>query len=122
MIPNSVSNASYHGYETNGIERESVDGKLLITRCYDSFIRRFSMFKGESDLSVFDNAVSLKTLVDKFSDIHKFDELVANTASFEQKANKALLQEREFGIRKSLEKLWEWNVFSIFKGENQQVT
>ena len=29
---------------------------------------------------------------------------------------------REFGIRKSLEKLWEWNVFSIFKGENQQVT
>lgn len=89
----SVSNASYHGYETNGVERESVDGKLLITRCYDSFIRRFSMFKGESDLSVFDNAVSLKTLVDKFSDIHKFDGLVANTESFEQKANKALLQE-----------------------------
>lgn len=89
----SVSNASYHGYETNGIERESVDGKLLITRCYDSFIRRFSMFKGESDLSVFDNAASLKTLVDKFSDIHKFDGLVANTESFEQKANKALLQE-----------------------------
>ena len=29
---------------------------------------------------------------------------------------------REFGIRKSLEKLWEWNVFSIFKGKNQQVT
>ena len=89
----SVSNASYHGYETNGIERESVDGKQLITRCYDSFIRRFSMFKGESDLSVFDNAASLKTLVDKFSDIHKFDGLVANTDSFEQKANKALLQE-----------------------------
>ena len=32
------------------------------------------------------------------------------------------LRIREFGIRKSLEKLWEWNVFSIFKGENQQVT
>lgn len=89
----SVSNASYRGYETNGIERESVDGKLLIARCYDSFIRRFSMFKGETDLSVFDNAASLKTLVDKFSDIHKFDGLVANTDSFEQKANKALLQE-----------------------------
>ncbi len=69
-----------------------MDGKQLITRCYDSFIRRFSMFKGESDLSVFDNAASLKTLVDKYSDIHKFDGLVANTV-FEQKANKALLQE-----------------------------
>ena len=32
------------------------------------------------------------------------------------------LEKREFGIRKSLEKLWEWNVFSIFKGKNQQVT
>ena len=29
---------------------------------------------------------------------------------------------REFGIRKPLKKLWEWNVFSTFKGENQQVT
>ena len=33
-----------------------------------------------------------------------------------------VLNEREFGIRKPLEKLWEWNVFSTFKGENQQVT
>ena len=32
------------------------------------------------------------------------------------------LNPREFGIRKSMEKLWEWNIFSIFKGENQQVT
>ena len=32
------------------------------------------------------------------------------------------LIKREFGIRKSMEKLWEWNIFSIFKGENQQVT
>ena len=35
---------------------------------------------------------------------------------------KTLKKLREFGIRKSLEKLWEWNDFSIFKGENQQVT
>lgn len=88
-----TTNASYHGYETNGVERESVDGKQLITKCYDSFIRRFSMFQGEADLSVFNNATALKTLVDKFSDIHQFDDLVEYTESFEQKANKALLQE-----------------------------
>jgi hypothetical protein len=33
-----------------------------------------------------------------------------------------LFSKREFGIRKPLKKLWEWNVFSTFKGENQQVT
>ncbi len=85
----ATTNAEYRGFETNGIERVSVPGKQLITRCYDTFIRRFSMFKGETDLSVFDNATSLKTLVDKFSDIHKFDALVANAESFEEKANKA---------------------------------
>lgn len=38
----------YRGYETNGIEREAVNGKALIERCYDAFIQKFSMFKGES--------------------------------------------------------------------------
>ena len=115
----SVSNASY-GYETNGIERESVDGKQLITRCYDSFIRRFSMFKGESDLSVFDNAASLKTLVDKFSDIHKFDGLVANTDSFEQKANKALLQEMKSDDKISKETKFLELQMTRLSGEIQQ--
>lgn len=51
------------------------------------------MFKGESELNVFDNATALKDLVDKFSDIRKFDELVEYTSSFEGKANAAYLKE-----------------------------
>lgn len=83
----------YRGYETNGIEREAVNGKALIERCYDAFIQKFSMFKGESELNVFENKTALKDLVDKFSDIRKFDELVEITGNFEEKANKAYLQE-----------------------------
>lgn len=83
----------YRGYETNGIEREAVNGKALIERCYDAFIQKFSMFKGESELNVFENKTALKDLVDKFSDIRKFDELVEITSNFEEKANKAYLQE-----------------------------
>ena len=84
---------SYTGYEDTDSGREQVSGKLLINRCYDSFIQRFSMFKGESKLDVFDDKTALKTLVDKFSDIKTFDELVESTSSFEAKANSAYLKE-----------------------------
>lgn len=84
---------NYRGYETNGSERESVNGKTLIERCYDAFIQRFSMFKGESDLNVFDDRNALKQLVDKFSDIRKFDDLVEISDSLKEKANSAYLKE-----------------------------
>ena len=88
-----VSNISYRGYQTIGAERESVSGKVLINRCYDAFIQRFSMFKGESDLKVFDDKTALKVLVDKFSDVRKFDFLVDTANLFEDNSNKAYLKE-----------------------------
>lgn len=88
-----VGTLVYRGYETSGSERIQVSGKNLIDRCYDAFIQRFSMFKGESELNVFDNATALKDLVNKFSDIRKFDDLVEYTSSFEEKANSAYLKE-----------------------------
>lgn len=88
-----ISNVAYRGYETTAAGREQTSGKQLINRCYDAFIQRFSMFKGESELNVFDNATLLKDLVDKFSDIRKFDNLVEMTSSFEEKSNSAYLKE-----------------------------
>jgi len=88
-----VGNLIYRGYETNGAERVQVSGKILIDRCYDAFIQRFSMFKGESELNVFENATALKDLVDKFSDIRKFDKLVEYTSIFENKSNTAYIKE-----------------------------
>lgn len=84
---------NYTGYEDTDSGREQVSGKLLINRCYDSFIQRFSMFKGESRLDVFDDKTALKTLVDKFSDIKAFDELVEHTSEFEKKSEAAYLKE-----------------------------
>lgn len=88
-----IGNLNYRGYESNGVEREAVNGKTLIERCYDAFIQRFSMFKGESDLNVFNDATALKDLVNKFSDIRKFDQLVEIAESFEYRANTAYLKE-----------------------------
>jgi len=84
---------SYIGYEDTESGREQVSGKLLINRCYDTFIQRFSMFKGESRLDVFDDKTALKQLVDKFSDIRAFDKLVANTIKFEKDSEAAYLKE-----------------------------
>lgn len=79
---------SFRGYETDGSERVQVKGSVLVTRCFDAFIQRYSMFKGESTLNVFDNPENLKMLVDKLSDIHEFDEYVTLTEAFEEKSLK----------------------------------
>ena len=84
---------SYRGYETNGAEREMVSGKQLINICYDAFIQRFSMFKGESDLDVLKSDTALNELVDKFSDIKKFDDLVKYSDSFASKSSVAYEKE-----------------------------
>lgn len=90
-----VGRLMYLGYESNGVERISVDGKSLMNRCYDAFIQRFSMFKGESELNVFNNKTALKDLVNKFSDIKKFDKLVENAKLFAEKSNGAYLKEMQ---------------------------
>ena len=71
----STSKVTFRGYENTNAGRQLVDGKVLMNRCFDAFIRRFSMFKGESTLNVFQDKTALKQLVDKFSDVKKFDDL-----------------------------------------------
>lgn len=109
-----VGSLIFRGYETNGSERVQVNGKLLIDRCYDAFIQRFSMFKGESELNVFNDKTALKQLVDKFSDIRKFDELVELTKSFEEKSNSAYLKEMRSDDRVSRDaKILESQIIEI---------
>ena len=114
-----VGPLSFRGYETNGAEREQVGGKRLIDRCYDAFIQRFSMFKGESELNVFNDKTALKQLVDKFSDIRKFDELVEYTESFAEKSNASYLKEMRSDDKVSKEaKLLESQIMT----ENQTIS
>jgi len=74
------------GIEDVDSERILVKGENLLERCFDSFIRKYCLFKGESELNVFDNETALKTLVDTFSDIKQFENLVSLTQNFEQKS------------------------------------
>lgn len=83
------------GYENEGSERLSVKGVTLLERCFDSFIRKYCLFKGESELNVFNNETALKTLVDTFSGIKQFEDLVALTEGFEQKSLNAVNKEMQ---------------------------
>ena len=88
-----VTNYSFRGYETDGAERMLRTGKSLIDSCFDSYIRRYCLFKGESQLNVFNEPTALKTLVDKFSDIRKFEDFVEVASYLEQKSETAYTKE-----------------------------
>ena len=89
----SVSDMKFRGVEDTAEGRLSSDGRRLIARCFDAEMQHFSMFKGESRLDVLDGPKALKMLVDKYSDIKYFDELVNLTSNFEISADKAFRKE-----------------------------
>lgn len=86
------------GYENRGSERLFRNGKQLLEACFDTAIRKYCLFKGESQLDVFDNNTALKTLVDTFSNIRQFEDYVDLTEKFERDSDmvvtKALRQDR----------------------------
>lgn len=88
-----VSDIKFKGKEDTAEGRLSPDGRRLIARCFDAEMQHFSMFKGESRLDVLDGPKALKMLVDKYSDVKYFDELVNLTSNFESSADKAFRKE-----------------------------
>lgn len=84
---------SFVGYEILGSERYRREGKILLESCFDTVIRRYCLFKGERELNVFDNNTALKTLVDTFSEIKQFDNLVELTSYFEQQSDNLVTKE-----------------------------
>lgn len=99
---------SFVGYEIVGAERYKRDGKILLESCFDTVIRRYCLFKGERELNVFDNNTALKTLVDTFSGIKQFDNLVELTTYFEQQSDNLVTKElkkdkKQEGVIKRLE-------------------
>lgn len=84
-----TKNFKFDGYYTDGVERKNIPGNKLLDRCFEPVIRQYCLFKGENELNVFDNDTALKTLVDTFSGIKQFDDLVEITKQFEIKSANA---------------------------------
>ncbi|MBQ0123962.1 MAG: AAA family ATPase [Bacteroidales bacterium] len=90
-----VGKIEYMGYEEDGSERIPVNGKLMLERCFDAFIQRFSMFKGESDLNVFNNPKAFEDLVHKYSDLKDFDIYIPYADTCEKKSFSAYQAEMQ---------------------------
>ncbi len=84
---------SFQGWEGSGSEREMIKGGALLERSFDTVIRKYCLFKGESQLDVFNDEMALKTLVNTFSDIRQFDAYVDSLKSFEANSDKAYKKE-----------------------------
>lgn len=84
----SLSNYSFALTEDSGVERISKSG-IEFDRDLPSEIRKYTMFKGESDLDVFQQSNALKMLVDTFSDVKDFEAYFAFMKNSSVLADKA---------------------------------
>lgn len=84
----STSNYTFSLMEGNGVERNVVDG-VNFDKDLPSEMRKFIMFKGESDLDVLQSTNAMKQLVDTFSEVKDFDAYFEFMGYATQNANKA---------------------------------
>jgi len=76
--------------ENSSGERTQVDGTNLLKRVFPTEILRYSMFKGEAELSIFDNEDALATLVSNFPDVLRYDKYSEKGNFLREKAEKAV--------------------------------
>lgn len=86
-----ASNFMLEGVEENQSgERNPVDGKLLLGQLFPPEIKRYSMFKGESELNIFDSEDALINLINLFSDAKYYGKYADKGASLRDKAENAV--------------------------------
>ncbi len=99
-----IVHREFYGYRFNGIEREQVDGKIILNSCFDAEIRRYSMFKGETQLDIFhEDSEALKRLLKTFSDITRLDNFAELTYNLKEQASKAHSSELKKDKKTSIE-------------------
>ena len=103
----STSNYTFTLTIENGIERINNDGTLF-DRDISPELRKYIMFKGESDLDILENSNSLKILIENFSEVKDFDAYFGFMNYAVGNANKALEHIQTLD-RKNAKKIKELN-------------
>ncbi len=86
-----VTENRFEGIEENSKgERSRVDGDLLIKQIFPSEIRKYSIFKGESELDIFNNEDALINLINLFSDAKHYDKYSTTGEFLFKKADDAV--------------------------------
>jgi DNA sulfur modification protein DndD len=87
----AISNFVLEGVEENKAgERSPVDGKTLLDRIFPPEIRKYSLFKGEAELDIFNNTDALSILINSFSSAKHFEKYTEKGEFLRDKAEKAV--------------------------------
>lgn len=76
--------------ENSSGERTQVDGQALLDRIFPFQIRKYSMFKGEAELNIFESDSALANLINLFSEAKHYDKYFEKGAFLKDKAEKAV--------------------------------
>jgi DNA sulfur modification protein DndD len=86
-----ITNFMLEGVEENRAgERNPIDGKTLLEYLFPPEIKRYSMFKGESDLNIFNSEDALINLINLFSDAKYFQKYADRGGFLRERADKAV--------------------------------
>ena len=87
-----ISNITFKGEENDSItgERNTTDAQKLLNRIFPSQIRKYSMFKGETELNIFDNHEALTDLINLFSDARHYEKYSSNIEYLKKQAENAV--------------------------------
>jgi len=87
----TTSSFMIEGIEENSSgERSQVDGSALLDRIFPFQIRKYSMFKGEADLNIFESDNALVNLINLFSEAKHYDKYSEKGTFLREKAEKAV--------------------------------
>lgn len=87
----STSSFMIEGIEENSFgERNQVDGAVLLDRIFPFQIRKYSMFKGEAELNIFESDSALTNLINLFSEAKHYDKYSEKGAFLRERAEKAV--------------------------------
>jgi len=87
----STSNFVLEGiHEKSNGERNQVDGQRHLDRIFPSNIRKYSMFKGEAELNIFENEDALSNLIDNFSEAKDYKKYSEKGTYLKEKSEKSI--------------------------------
>jgi len=89
-----TSNVVFEGEEKDNTTGERIpkNPQNLLDRIFPYQIRKYSMFKGETELNIFDNDEALANLINLFSDARHYEKYTEKGAFLREKAQSAVKQ------------------------------
>jgi DNA sulfur modification protein DndD len=89
-----TSNFRFEGEETDSKTGERIpkNGQVLLDNIFPFQIRKYSMFKGETELNIFENEEALANLINLFSDARHYEKYTEKGIFLREKAENAVEQ------------------------------